>query len=789
MKKLNFLLTALFWPVLMMAQTQTVAGNIYDEASRAALPGAIVTILNSSPERGAVTDETGRFRIDSVAIGRRSFKITYLSYETKVLSDIEVTAGKEVNLNIGLQEALHTLQEVTVTYDKSKDKNHTINDMATVSARSFNIDETNRYAGSLNDPSRMAANFAGIVAGNDTRNDIVVRGNSPTGMLWNIDGLNTPNPNHFGALNSTGGPVSMINNNNIDKSDFFTGAFPAQYGNSLAGVFDLRLRDGNRDKPEYVAQIGFNGFEFGAEGPIGKNKNTTYLINYRYSTLAVFKTINLNLGTGTSVPLYQDINYKITSHINKKTKLTLFGIAGSSSIDFLGKDVDTSKPDLYSGNNQFQNMYTKYYSTITGASVDYQISPSTSTRLVAGLCTTSELYSLDSISNLNGNTYPSQYAKFNTNKISVSWTLLHKFSAKDNLQAGASYDNTGFNLLNREMYPNLPDLVHVDQNGSMGLAQAYAQWKHRFSKSLALTGGLHFQYLGLNGSNVVEPRAGLRYTLNSRHSFSLGYGMHDQEQEIYSYFVQTPTSTGTIFTNKNLGFTRSNHFVASYDLNITSNTRLKIETYYQYLDKVPVTDFLSTYSAINYGISFAPPNQDYLTNKGTGYNRGAELTLEHFLTKGFYFLITASYIDSRYKGSDGIEHNTAFNTGYVLNMLAGKEFKLRKEGNKLGINIKFSSIGGRYLTPLDLTASQLAGSAIYDDTKAFSEKLPDYFRADLRISYKKELKKSTMEFAMELENFTNHNNIFDQTYNKKTNKIANNYQQGFFPVPLFRYTF
>ena len=789
MRKITLFVLSIFCSLELFAQTQTVAGNIVDEASHAPLPGAVVTLLNSDPQKGAVADESGRFRIDSVPVGRRSFRISYMSYEPKVLSDAEVTAGKEVVLNISLQESLHALQEVTVVYDRSKDKNHTLNDMATVSARSFNVDETNRYAGSLNDPSRMAANFAGIVAGNDSRNDIVVRGNSPTGMLWNIDGLNTPNPNHFGALNSTGGPVSMINNNNIDKSDFFTGAFPAQYGNALAGVFDLHLRDGNRDKPEYVAQIGFNGFEFGAEGPIGANKNTTYLINYRYSTLAVFKALNLNLGTGNSVPLYQDVNYKITSHLSKRTRVTLFGIAGASSINFLGKDVDTTKPDLYSGNDPFQNMYTKYYSTITGASLEFQASKNTSSKLELGYCTTSEQYNMDSISNVTGATYPSQAAKFNTGKFSASWNVMHKFSAKDNLQAGVSYDNTSFDLMNKLEYPGLPDLVHVNQTGSLSLAQAYAQWKHRFSKNLALTAGVHYQYLDLNGAAAIEPRAGLKYTFNSRHSIGLGYGLHNQEQEIYSYFVQTPGPAGAAFTNHDLGFTRSNHYVASYDLNITSTMRLKLEAYYQYLDKVPVTAFSSSYSALNYGISFAPPDQDSLVNKGTGYNRGAELTLEHFLTKGFYFLVTASYIDSRYKGSDGLERNTAFNTGYVLNILAGKDFKLRKEGRLINVNFKVSTIGGRYLTPLDMPASIATGSSVYDDAHAYSQKLPDYFRADLKISYKREFRRSTMEFALELENVTNHQNVFSQTYNSRDHVIANNYQQGFFPVPLFRYTF
>jgi hypothetical protein len=790
MKQTLLILAALILPFMALSQqqTQSITGYIYDEASRAPLEGVIVRVVNTSPEKGAATDASGRFRIDSVPIGRRSVKVSYLSYEDKVLNDIVVTAGKEISLDIAMQEAVHSLKEVTISYDQSKDKNRTINDMALISARSFNVDETKRYAGALGDPSRMAANFAGIVAGNDSRNDIVVRGNSPTGMLWQIEGLNAPNPNHFGTITSTGGPVSMLNNNNISKSDFLTGAFPAQYGNALAGAFDIKLRNGNRDKGEYVAQIGFNGFEGGAEGPIGKNKKTSYLINYRYSTLGVFKELGLNLGTGTAVPIYQDVNYKLMSELSKKSKLTFFGIAGNSKADFLGKDVDTTKPDLYGG-NPYSDLKSKFATTITGMSYDYQLSEKSSTKLIVGYSTTNQHYTADSISETDKSTWPSELAEFRTGKLSVQWMYLHKFNAKNNLQAGLTYENISYMVAFKKMYPLQPDRVYADQSGNMNLEQGFVQWKHRFSNDFSFVGGMHFQYLDLNGSFAAEPRAGLRYSINNRNSVSLGYGLHSQAQNVYNYFVQTPTASGIALTNKNMGFTQSNHLVASYDLNVTRNMRIKAETYYQLISNVPVESSQSSFSVLNSGADFGIDNKDSLVNKGTGTNYGAEITIEHFLSKGFYFLITGSLINSKYKGSDGVERNTAFNTGHVLNVLTGKEFKVGRKGSVLALNIKVSTIGGRYLTPLNLAASQYSGSAVYLTSEAFSMKQPDYFRTDFKIAYRREFRKSTMEFSLDLQNITNHKNVFNQTYDRRTNKIVNNYQQGFFPVPMFRYTF
>lgn len=767
--------------------TQNITGKIFDEASKQPLSGAVITLL-SDAKIGAVSDADGNFKLTGVPLGRQSVKVSYTGYEERILNDILVTAGKEVNLNVNMQEALQNLQAVNVVYSKAKDKTRTNNDMAQVSARSFNVDETKRYAGALGDPSRMAANFAGVVSGNDSRNDIVVRGNSPSGMLWQMEGLNIPNPNHYGSLGSTGGPVSMLNNNNIDKSDFMTSAFPAQYGNAVSGVFDMKLRDGNRNKNEFMAQIGFNGFELGAEGPIGKKKQTSYIVNYRYSTLGVFQKIGINFGTGNAVPLYQDLNFKVTSNLNKKSKVTLFGISGNSSIDFLGSEVDTSKVELYGG-DPYVDERNKFGMSVTGLAYEYQLTEKTSSKLTLGYGYTLQKYLRDSLSTVDRRAIPDAVSRFTTSKISGVWTITHKMNAKNNLQAGVTYDHFGVELLSKDIRPDATEKVFVDQDGGYGIAQAYGQWKHRFSNKLSSVAGLHGQYMTLNGSMALEPRASLRYALGSKQAVSIGYGMHHQAQSVYSYFVETQTPAGAVQTNKDLGFTRSHHTVLTYDWNITERLRLKAEGYYQQLGNVPVEQRASSYSVLNFGADFGESDVDSLVNKGSGYNYGGELTLERFFDKGYYFLVTGSLFQSRYQGSDGVERNTAFNTGYVLNGLAGKEFKVGHKNNVLALNLKLTSVGGRYFTPLDYSLSQNARQPMYIESKAYSEKQAAYFRTDLRISYRKEYKRSTLEMSVDLQNLTNHKNIFAKYYDPRNNKVVTVYQQEFFPVPTIRYTF
>ena len=765
---------------------QTVIGSIYDEASKAPLPGVVVVLVGNSLT-GTVSDTAGNYSLQ-VPLGRQSLRFTYVGYESRTASDIVVTAGKEVNLNIGMQEVIQKLNEVTVVYNKAKDKTRTNNDMAMVSARSFNVDETKRYAGALGDPSRMAANFAGVASGNDATNDIVVRGNSPIGMLWQVDGLNIPNPNHYGSLGSTGGPISMINNNNIDKSDFITSAFPAQYGNAVAGVFDIKLRDGNKQKSEFMAQVGFNGFEAGAEGPIGKNKKTSYLVNYRYSTLGVFQKLGINFGTGSATPLYQDLNFKVTSQISKTAKLNVFGISGASSIAFMGKDVDTTKTELYGG-DPYSNQKSRYMTTINGVSYEQRLSAKTFTKLTLGYSATYEKFHEDSINYSNTQEIPTYDHKFTTGKVSAVWMLAHKMNARNNFETGLTYDHTIFYLFDKQYNPGGTDEVNINSKGNYGLLQGYGQWKHRFNNDLSAVGGMHMQYLSVSGAFAVEPRLSMRYAFNKRQALSAGYGLHQQAQNLFTYYVPTYDNGSVYYTNKKLAFTRSNHFVLTYDWNVTENLRLKAETYCQLLSNVPVEQRATSYSELNAGSNFNNSLADSLVNKGSGTNYGVELTIERFFKNGYYFLVTSSLFDSKYKGSDNVLRNTGFNSNYVFNALGGKEFKLDHRGSVLALNLKVTSVGGRYLTPIDLASSRTAGEAVFVDSKAFSDKQPGYFRTDLKIAYRKEYRKSTLEVALDLQNITNQQNVFSKYYDRRTGKIVTVYQQSFFPVPMLRYTF
>lgn len=789
-KKIIFSLAILlvFIPSILIAQTprtQIVRGLIVDAVSNTPIPGVTISAGLDSSLR-TLSDQRGRFSL-VIPLGRQNIRITSVGYEEKLIPEVLVTAGKEVVLNVGLTEKIATMDEVVIQSRSGRSLN---NDMAVVSGTVFNPSDTRRYAGAIGDPSRMISSVAGVASASDTRNDIVVRGNSPAGLLWQMDGINIPNPNHYGSLSSTGGPVSMLNPNNLEKSDFITGAFPAQYGNALSSVFDLRLRNGNAEKTELVGEISFSGFEAGIEGPFSKKSDASYIFNYRYSTVGVLNTIGFNVGTGTAVPQYQDVNFKVFIPLSEKNKLSVWGLGGPSKINFLGNEEDTVKNENLYGNEN-ENLYTKYFSGVLGANLETNFNAKTYGKLSLGVARSTEDLKNDSISIVTREAFPAWESNYKTNRYQAAYLITHKFNAKNNIVAGANATIYQFQLFNKRIYgDNAYSIVRINQNERTALVQAFAQWKHRFNEAFSFSGGLHYQQLTLNQSAALEPRASLQYRFSNGHLLSIGYGMHSQMQNPTVYFSQIPINGQIVYTNKDLDFTKAQHFVLGYSGKLTPSVVFKTELYYQLLDKVPVTHYPSGFSMLNEGAYFAGTLRDSLVNNGTGSNYGVELTVEKYFSNRYYFLATGSLFESKYKGSDGVQRNTAFNTNYIGNLLAGRDFLVGKNQNTLSLNFKVTTVGGKYTSPIDIAVSDLSGETVYDEMVApFSLRQSAYFRADLKIGYRKNYKKSTLEAGIDLQNFTNHKNLFTQTYNRRTKAIQNQYQQGFLPVPYFRLTF
>jgi hypothetical protein len=776
------MLLLISFSLIAQERTSAIRGKVIDKESRYTLPGVNVVILGTHPPIGASTDIDGNYRIDNLPPGRYSIQMTFLGYEMVTFNNLLLMVGKDLEVNGEMAEAITELKQVEIT--AYEDQREAINQMTTVSARTISIEQAMRFSGSLQDPARMAANFAGVSGANDSRNDIIVRGNSPTGVLWRMEGIDIPSPNHFSTLGTTGGPVSMLNVNNLSNSDFMTGAWSADYGNALSGIFDLRLREGNKDRREYLGQIGFNGFELGAEGPFKKGGKATYLANYRYSTLGVMKALGMNFGTGAAVPEYQDFTFKVTLPTAKAGKFNIWGVGGVSFIQLRPEGTDSN--DLYS--NDSENTDFGSNTAIAGASHTYFFNPTLMSKLVLAYSFAQTLGKVDSLSQIDRTPFHITGFNRNQNKLSTHFSLNKKFNARNSGNVGIIID-----YYNLDFTDSIWDVDHYNKDmtirGDISLAQAYIQWKHRLNDKWSTTIGVHGQHRPNTTNTVVEPRLGLKFKTNDQHTLSYGMGLHSQLQPVTIYLVTKRNAAGNnIYPNRDLKFTQSAHFIAAHDWMMFEKLRLKTEVYYQYLFNVPVDTGSSSFSMLNEGADFGIPNRIGIDNKGDGYNYGIELTLERFLTRGFYIMTTTSVFESKYRGSDGIDRNTAFNSNYVINALGGKEFNLRKNMSVL-IDTRLSYAGGRPYTPFDLSASQLKRSGIRDHTQAFSARYSEYLRWDFKVGIRHTGKRLTQQFSVDLQNLTNRQNVFIETYSASTNTIQTRYQRGFFPDVQYKIYF
>jgi hypothetical protein len=795
------LLLALYIPLLGYAQdtnliTQIIRGTIRDKVTQSPLPGATVVLLDTDPKIGTTTDVNGEFTLPDIPLGRVHLQISFIGFKPQVLPNLLLTAGKELIVNVELEEQAFEMNEVVVTV--KTDKQTALNEMATASVRTFSIEETERYAGSLGDPSRMASNFAGVAMVNDSRNDIIIRGNSPAGLLWRLDGIEIPNPNHFGANGTTGGPVSMLNNNLLTNSDFFTGAFPAEYGNAMSGVFDLRMKSGNNQKNEFLGQVGFNGFELGAEGPLSKKHKGSFIANYRYSTLGLLNNIGVNFGTGTAIPQYQDLTFKIDLPTDKLGKFTFIGMGGLSYIELYDSKTAEVKPDKNIDYElQGQDLDYRANMGVIGLSHLYYFNQSTRLQTVISVIGSQNITHLDSLKfDATGALIPnSNYKFYSANSNEVKYTVASHFSKKlnsrNNFKTGFYLDLYQITFTDSVLSTTSPK--HVENryvsDGIIPLTRAYFQWQHFLSKKTTVNGGLYGQMDHLNNSFSLEPRLGIRYELNAQHTLNLAYGMHSQMQTKRYYFMEERQMNNTyVPLNQKMNVSKSQQIVLGYNYQINSNFRFKTETYYQYLYQIPITSSEPEFSMINTGNSFSSSFPDRLVNNGTGTNYGIEFTLEKFLSHNYYFLTTLSLFESKYKGYSQTERNTAFNGNFVLNVLGGYELRLNQT-QSLGFDGRLVYAGGKRYVPVDMEASKNAYETVYNWDEAYNNKHDNYFRTDLRISFKMNGKKIDQEWAVDLQNFTNSKNLYSETYNPNSQRLTQTYQTGFFPMFLYRIRF
>lgn len=752
--------------------TQSVRGQVLDARYNTPIQDGVVQLIDvqtNDPLLTVETDSNGRFVFSEVPVGRVHVKAGAPFHVVEFKEDVLVNSAQEVIVEFKLEYSLKELE--TVEIDATTMRSEPINRMAIASAKVITPEMTEKLAGSWDDPMRVVTAYGGVVQQSSGFNHFSVRGHSPVGMLYRVEGVPVYNPNHFAEIGATGGFVTQFSSALLSTSDFYSGVFPAEFGNATNSVFDFRFRKGNNQNREHSLNANVFGLDLATEGPFSKNSKASYLINYRYSTLGVLAQI---VDVGGVRPQYQDLSANIYLPTERFGDFSVFAIGGLSNL-LIEAERDTAE-------------WTEF-----GSRVERQIGSNSGTVGLVHRIPVSEKGYIHSVlsgsigeyfdssdyleRDLSWSTY--DVADYNTNRITFTTDYNHQFSKRHSNKTGVILSYIDHEYLGQYYNRTGDTLVEfANTQGEAMLVQAFTQSKFALGNKFEFTGGVHYIHLLLNNSFGIDPRAGLSYRPNSATKFTIGYGHHSRVEDLSVYY--TRDRNGNLINN-DLGLLKSHQAVIGASRMLTSSLRLSGELYYLYLYDVPVQQN-GSYSVL--GLFGSLPIGD-LVNDGFGENYGVEVNLQRFTVKGFYYMLSGALFNARYRGGDGVWRNTEYNQRYSYNLIAGKEFELKPKDNKrrlLGVNANFRQSGGVWLTPIDLAESREVGWTILDQSNPNSLQQQEQYNLDFAIILKKIRTKVSSELSLSIKNLTSNQAVLTREFDPDSDSIIERTDYGVIPV-------
>jgi hypothetical protein len=741
----------------MSIQAQTVRGTVTDAISGEKLIGATVKVVETGT--GSVVDLEGNFRIDIPQSGRYTLETSYVGYEPNVMKEVLVAGVKEVVIDIQLRENNTELTEVVVRPRVNKEA--TVNPAVLTGGVMLSMEEASRFAGGYNDPARLVMSFAGI-SGEADGSGLSIHGNAPERMQYRIEGVEVFTPNHFNDTWNAGyGLVSALNSNVIGNSDFFTSTFNANYNNALSGVFDVKMRTGNNAKHENILQIGTVSEELTLEGPISRKSNSSYIVNYRYGFTSLVDKLNLIDTDGAHVD-FQDFSAKLMFPTKRAGTFSIFGLGfydttwdermklEDTHSAYDASDNDAKLAQLLVGVSHKIHLGNKWTWRTTTA---YNMQHLKNDIYYYGLERSAEGFISQPLAYEEPEKkYLFSIQKVNEDRLLFNTELSKQVTDRWLIQLGGEYSHRFFNLAYKsvdQLYAPVSTMhEYTKMKDDTGLANIFCQNLVRVSNYFSLSAGIAGNYFLLSKDFSVEPRASLKWDPDEKNSFSLGYGLHSMIEKLDAYFYRNADGN---LADKDLGLTKAHHLHATYVHKLNSNLTLRMNAYYEYGFDTPVGIDGSTYCVTNRYFFYT---DEPLVNKGNTRNYGGDITLEHYMNRGFFGQTNFSLYKSQYRGVDKVWRNQLYDRGFMFKILGGKEWMIGK--NMLNVSVKYSIQGGLRYTPIDveqmranIAAGIIDDNPIYKDNEAFSQRFDPSGIVDLTISYKINRRHVSHTFAFE----------------------------------------
>jgi hypothetical protein len=756
--KYTFLLIIFISFTTFAQKSQTIRLNIKDQNSQSAISGASVLVKNT--EISSIANNSGEAVLANVPLGRHEIEISSVGYTKLILKELILENSKELLLEVELQPANNTLQEIIVSASTPNMSN------AITSLNTITNEQIMRFPATFFDPARLAFSFAGVANTNDQANGMSVRGNTPESVQWKLEGVEIVNPNHLSNAGTfsdqptqTGGGTNILSAQMLGHMNFLSGAFPAEYGNALAGVMDMTYRVGNNKKFQHTAQIGLIGVDLSSEGPLNKAKGSSYLFNYRYSFTGLLGLMGVDFG-GESIK-FQDLAFNFNFPTRRLGTFMIFGMGGSSANNFVPNEDKT----LWESDKDFNNI--DFYSRmgVVGLKHSLRLSERWNLKSVlanSGLENLRDAYQTNPLFNINYSYQARNILGFSS---TLSGDLGKSFAMKTGINVNHYFNEFNF-LNNGTSFYSFSGL----------LVQPFVRFtnaqKNRFSYNL----GVLVPHYTLSNKTYLEPRLGVAYDINRKLNLKTSYGLHSYESSNQNAFALPYRPV------------RAHHFNLGFNYQISENQEFFGEIFFQSLFNAPVSknQYLSVLNGYENTVVDLSIDGSNMTNQGRNY--GIELNYRKYLSKGFFALVNSTLYKAEFRAFDNKYYQTRFSGNHIVNLTLGKEWS-KTSGKIVGVNSRITWLGGFRNYEILEAASIVAKTTIYDYSKPLTDRNPNYFRADARVYLKKSKEKFSRTISIDIQNLTGQKNLAYQYYDALLQKITPKYQLGLLPMLNYRIEF
>jgi|GEM_PF-156706 len=773
----TYLPTLTLFLFLSSLSAQTLRGVVRDADNGQPVTGATVALQRQQREAAPIsvaTNPAGEFDFNNLRPGYYRCAVMAEGFESQIIAEVNIAAGKEQVLDVAVRRVSTTLPELTVTASNLGRR-----PVQPLSEISLTRDQTLRFPSMYFDPGRLAAAYAGVAQTDDGINGMSIRGNNPGSVRWRLEGVDVVNPNHLpnaGTFSdrpaAASGGVLMFSAQLLDNSSLLTGAFPAGYGDVLGGVMDMRLRRGNTRQHEFTAQAGLIGLDLAAEGPLGKvragerrGSNASYLVNYRYSTVGLLSKMGVSFGD--EVIDFQDLSFNLGFSGKNGSEWRVFGLGGLSQNLF---DHKADSVDI----KQYKDFFDIDFKSRTGILGVSNWSPlgqkswlKTSVA-VSGQSSERTAASVADLTINNGD-------EVQESKVSGSVTLSHRLSNQLRGLVGAVVNRQYFRA---DSYENNAPNEIPEHTFITAQPWAEATWLSKSEKT-SVQIGVHSMLFAYRDQYNLEPRLSITQVLSKRHRFTLAAGAYSQVAPLW-------------LQKRNLDLARAVHAGLRHTWSVADNWSVRNEVFWQRITNAGIEAGNPAFSLTN-ASEIQHLRQRTIGYEGLAENRGLEITLERYLSEGWFLLANTTLFDSRYQGSDQVWRSTRWNLNHLANLTAGREWLREKSEEKtrsFGLNGRVVWTGGFREMPVDAPASAVAQTTVFDARNGFSLQQPDYFRFDLRVYWKRGFAgRRNSTFAMDFQNVTMQKNVAYHYYDPFTQQVETKYQLGLIPNLSWRLEF